>query len=274
MGRKDLEESDRPRWRKTSSEKEERGVTLEEQELKAKRPPEEGGGGVHRQKGGARSWAPRTPNTPGLTTGGLVAPPPSPTDCPLGVRRRVPAGGQPRAPVAWLCRAWPRACQGPRITQTCFSFIFLYLPWFPSSYGIWGFDYWSALKIATRECAPQPRRCSCSKQQEPADLTPRLGKGVQLGEPCPHPPPGPREPCSPPPGSRKARAQTGLVCWRRRGARLCLAGCAPPAPLRRRGLAVLSRGRVTGKLLLSLRKGFALISERLVFPRTRAVFLI
>lgn len=212
-------------------------------------------------------------------------PTPSPTDCPLGVRRRVPAGGQPRAPVAWLCRAWPRACQGPRITQTCFSFIFLYLPWFPTSYGIWGFDYWSALKIATRECAPQPR---------PLQLLQAAGAGrsdAPPGKGCPargamSPPPGPREPCPPhahqargsrvppPPGSRKARAQTGLVCWRRRGARLGLAGCAPPAPLRRRGLAMPSRGRVTGKLLLSLRKGFASISERLVFPRTRAVFLI
>lgn len=223
-------------------------------------------------------------------------PTPSPTDCPLGVRRRVPAGSQPRAPVAWLCRAWPRACQGPRITQTCFSFIFLYLPWFPTSYGIWGFDYWSALKIATRECAPQPR---------PLQLLQAAGAGrsdAPPGKGCPargamspppsrptgavSPPPGPREPCPPhahqargsrvppPQGSRKARAQTGLVCWRRRGARLGLAGCAPPAPLRRRGLAMPSRGRVTGKLLLSLRKGFASISERLVFPRTRAVFLI
>lgn len=140
-------------------------------------------------------------------------PPPSPTDCPLGVRHRVPAGGQPRAPVAWLCRAWPRACQGPRITQTCFSFIFLYLPWFPTSYGIWGFDYWSALKIATRECAPQPR---------PLQLLQAAGAGrsdAPPGKGCPargamspppsrpagavSPPPGPWEPC--PPHAHQAR---------------------------------------------------------------------
>lgn len=223
-------------------------------------------------------------------------PPTSPTDCPLGVRRRVPAGGQPRAPVAWLCWAWPRACQGPRITQTCFSFIFLYLPWFPTSYGIWGFDYWSALKIATRECAPQPRplqllqAAGAGRSDAPPGkgcpargaMSPPPSRPAGAVFPPPRPagavstprPPGPREPGPPPPGSRKARAQTGLVCWRRHGARLGLASCAPPAPLRRRGLAMLSRGRVTGKLLLSLRKGFASISERLVFPRTHAVFLI
>lgn len=90
MGRKDLEESDRPRWRKTSSEKEERGVTLEEQELKAKRPPEEGGGGVHRRKGGALSWVWRVLQSgqgashakhAGPDDRRASCPPPSPTDC-------------------------------------------------------------------------------------------------------------------------------------------------------------------------------------------------
>lgn len=79
------------------------GVTLEEQELKAKRPPERAGGDAQAPGcGECRSpgRAPRTPNTPGLTTGGLVAPP-SPTDCPLGVSPG---------------RLWP-GCVGPGLVR-------------------------------------------------------------------------------------------------------------------------------------------------------------
>lgn len=51
MGRKDLEESDRRRWRKTSSEKEERGGHSGIAGAEGEAPPRRGRGAMHRLLG-------------------------------------------------------------------------------------------------------------------------------------------------------------------------------------------------------------------------------